>query len=91
MSNLTGSQIRAARAALGWSIETLAERSLISARTIKRMEAGNDIPSSTAANLNTIQTTLEAAGIEFIGSPGDRPGVRIGLPKLMPDRENREL
>jgi transcriptional regulator with XRE-family HTH domain len=91
MSNLTGSQIRAARAALGWSIETLAERSLISARTIKRMEAGNDIPSSTAANLNAIQTTLEAAGIEFIGAPDDRPGVRIGRLKSTPDHQNRGL
>jgi ribosome-binding protein aMBF1 (putative translation factor) len=77
MSNLTGLQIRAARAALGWSIDELAQRSLISARTIKRMEAINDIPASTAANLNAVKTTLEAAGIEFVGSPDDGPGVRL--------------
>ena len=45
------------------------------------MEAVNTVPSSTSANLNVIKTSLEAAGIEFIGAPDDRPGIRIGAPK----------
>jgi hypothetical protein len=28
--------------------------------------------------LVTIKTALESAGIEFIGSPSDRPGIRVG-------------
>jgi hypothetical protein len=45
------------------------------------MEAIDGIPGSTLANLNTIKLVLENAGIEFIGSPDDRPGIRIGAPK----------
>ena len=74
---ITGLQIRSGRAALNWSIEQLAAASSISVRTIKRMEATAGVPSSTKANLNAIKTSLEAAGIEFIGTPDDRPGIRI--------------
>ena len=83
MSTITGTQIRSARAALGWSIEVLAEVSSISPRTIKRMEAVDGIPGSTLANLNAIKLALENASIEFIGSPEDRPGIRIGAPKAL--------
>ena len=48
--------------------------------TIKRMEANDGAPVSTVANLNAIKSALEAAGIEFIGTPDDRPGIRIGRP-----------
>ena len=78
---ITGAQIRCARAALGWSITELAKRTAISARTILRMEAVNRVPSSTPANLNAIKSALEAGGIEFIGTPDDRPGIRIGSPQ----------
>jgi ribosome-binding protein aMBF1 (putative translation factor) len=81
MSSITGRQIRCARAALGWNIERLANASGISSSTIKRMEMHDGIPPSTTANLMAITTSLEAAGIEFIGSPEDRPGIRIGAPK----------
>ena len=77
---ITGAQIRCARAALGWSIADLAKKTAISTRTILRMEAVNHVPSSTPANLNAIKSALEAAGIEFIGTPDDRPGIRIGRP-----------
>jgi len=33
--------------------------------------------STTAANLKLIRETLEAAGVEFIGSAGEGPGVRL--------------
>ena len=74
---ITSEQIRSARAALDWSIEQLADATAISSRTIIRMEATAGVPSSTKANLITIKTALEAAGIEFIGTPDDRPGIRI--------------
>ena len=74
---ITSEQIRSARAALDWSIEELASATAISSRTIMRMEATTGVPSSTKANLKAIRTVLEAAGIEFIGTPDDRPGIRI--------------
>ena len=74
---VTGIQIRSARAALNWSIEQLSVASAVSVRTIKRMEATVGVPDSTKANLNAIKAALEAAGIEFIGTPDDRPGIRI--------------
>ena len=42
------------------------------------MEDGT--PNSTAANLAALETALEAAGIEFIGTPDDGPGIRIHQP-----------
>ena len=74
---LTSGQIKMARAALGWSIDVLAEKTSISSRTIKRIEATSGIPNATAANLKLIKQTLEKAGIEFIGSVDDGPGVRL--------------
>jgi transcriptional regulator with XRE-family HTH domain len=73
---ITGAQIRAARAFLRWSAEELADRSGVGARTIKRFEASDGIPPSRSMTLLELKTALEAAGIEFVGAPTDRPGVR---------------
>ena len=74
---LCGVQVRMARAALGWSVSDLASHSGVSVSTIKRLE--NDARSSarTVVNTNAVKTALEAAGIEFVGTPTDRPGVRL--------------
>lgn len=77
MSNITSSQIRSARYGLKISVQTLSDWSGVSARTIKRMEAEVGVPKSTLPNLNAVQTALEAAGIEFIGTPDNGPGIRI--------------
>ena len=74
---ISGPQIRAARAALKFSIDDLARLSGVSSRTIKRMEAEEGIPSSTRPNMHAIVSTLEAAGIEFIGAPDEGPGIRL--------------
>ena len=74
---LTSGQIKMARAALGWSIDVLAEKTSISSRTIKRIENTIGIPNATAANLKLIKQTLEQAGVEFIGSADDGPGIRL--------------
>ena len=66
-----------ARAALGWSVDVLAEKTSISSRTIKRIEATIGIPNATAANLKLIKQTLEQAGVEFIGTAEEGPGVRL--------------
>jgi len=74
---ITGLQIRSARAALKISAEELARASGVSSRTIKRMEAEDGLPGSNLPNLTAVRSTLENAGIEFIGSPDDAPGIRI--------------
>ena len=74
---IVSSQIRAARIALRWSVEELASQSGVSVRTIKRMEAVDGTPNSTIPNLNSVKSALESAGIEFIGTPDDAPGIRI--------------
>ena len=78
---VTGAQIRSARHALKISVEKLSLLSSVSVRTIKRMEAEDGTPNSTIPNLIAIKAALESAGIEFIGSPEDRPGIRIGKPR----------
>jgi hypothetical protein len=75
---VTGAQIRAARALIGWSMTTLAHRSGISYPTIQR--AG--IPRLQAPNLAAIQRTLEDAGVVFLEDHELReggPGVRLAL------------
>lgn len=77
---LTGIQIRAARGALRLSIEQLAAMTGVSARTIKRMEVEDGIPPSNRPNIEAILTALAGAGIEFIGTPEDGPGIRLRRP-----------
>ena len=77
---LTGLQIRAARAALNITAKELAERAGISLPTIQRFESVDDVPPSRTSTLGQVQAVLEAAGIEFIGSPSDRPGIRVSTP-----------
>lgn len=75
---ISSNQIRAAKAILRWSGERLAKESGVSLSTIRRVEAAEGVPEM--QNLKTIiaiKKTLEAAGVEFIGSPDDRPGVRL--------------
>ena len=74
---ISSGQIRAARALLRWSALELAQISGIGVATIRRLELVDGVPSSNARTLMQIQKTLEAVGIEFIGSPDDRPGVRL--------------
>ncbi len=80
MSMITGVQIRSARAALRWSVQQLAERAGVGTQTIKRFEVVEGIPQSRTQTLLDIKAALEAAGIEFIGTPEDRPGIRLSRP-----------
>ena len=69
--------MRAARALLRWSAADLSERSSVGTATIQRMEVMDGVPAGNVKTLVAIQQALEGAGIEFIGSPDDGPGVRL--------------
>ena len=55
----------------------LAELSGVAYTTIVRMESSDGIPSGQVKTLDAVQKILEEAGIEFVGSPDDGPGVRL--------------
>ena len=75
---ITAQQIRAAKAILRWAGERLAHESGLSLSTIRRVELGDGVPEAQSVKtLIAIRQALEAAGIEFIGTPEDGPGVRI--------------
>ena len=80
MSSVSVKQIMMARAALGWSFDEFAKRSSVSARTIRRIERENGLEAATAANVKLITDTLQSAGVEFIGTPEDGPGIRLWSP-----------
>jgi len=71
---MTAAQIRAARALIGMTQAELAAMSGVSLPTIKRIETGADAKVSTVASL---QSALEAAGVEFIPENGGGAGVRL--------------
>ena len=66
-----------ARAALRWSIKELAALSGVSVPTIFRLEQENGLAPSRTQTLLGIKSTFEAAGVEFIGTSENSPGVRI--------------
>ena len=74
---ITSAQIRAARGMLDWSRKDLAQASGLSFASMMRLESFNGIPSSNFKTLEAIRLAFERAGIEFIGSPDDGPGVRL--------------
>ena len=79
--SITSEQIRAAKAIIRWSGEDLAQAAGVSLSSIRRIEAASGIPKN--QNMKTvlaIKTALEAAGVEFIGTADDRPGVRLNCP-----------
>ena len=74
---ITSGQIKAARALLGVTATKLAELSAVAYTTVVRLESSSGVPSSQVKTLDTVQKALEKAGVEFIGTPDDRPGVRL--------------
>jgi transcriptional regulator with XRE-family HTH domain len=74
---ITSDQIRAARALLKWSAEDLANEAKVGIATVRRFELNKGVPSGQVRILGALKATLEAGGIEFIGTPEDRPGVRL--------------
>lgn len=67
-------QSKMARAAVGWGVRDLAKEAGVSVDTVSRLERGEELQPRTLA---AIQAALEAAGVIFIDSNGDGPGVRL--------------
>lgn len=74
---ITGAQLRAARALLRWSAESLAEKTKIGVATIRRAETADGQLAMTEGNQLAIRRALEAAGVIFIAENGEGPGVRL--------------
>ena len=74
---ISGMQIRCARSALRWSVQELSTRSMVSTSTIKRIEAQDGVPSATFANLAALKSAFENAGITFVGTADNGPGIRL--------------
>ena len=72
---ISGRQIRAARALLGWSGQELADKCGISLKTLRRYEPQNGIPAGNTKVLESIETVLEGHGIILTGDPVKDPGV----------------
>lgn len=78
---ISGGQIRAARGLVNWSAEALANAVGVTRQTIQRLEQHDGVPPSRSQTLEEIQRAFETAGVEFIGTPDDRPGVRLARPE----------
>jgi transcriptional regulator with XRE-family HTH domain len=70
------SQIRAARALLGWSQSRLARAAGIGLATLQRVEQSEGIVKGNFATVLKIQKALEHAGISF-SDEGGEIGVRL--------------
>src|SRR3984893_4252028 len=67
-------QCRMARAALQIGVRDLATLAKVSASTVARFEAGDELKERT---VDAMRAALENAGVEFIAENGGGPGVRL--------------
>lgn len=74
---ITSEQIRAARAILRMTVADLSAASNVGVATIKRIEAVNGIPPAHAKTIDQITQAMNLAGVEFVGTPHDSPGIRL--------------
>lgn len=74
---ISGAQLRAARALLGISSKDLATHSGVGWATVRRFELSDGVPAGRESTLQSLKSTLEAQGVEFIGDPVTSPGVRL--------------
>ena len=80
LMSITPDQCRASRALLNWSQDTLAENAQVARATVNDFENSQRIPIKN--NMVIIQSSMEAAGIEFIDENGGGVGVRFRELKL---------
>ena len=78
LTMISGKQIRAARALLGWKQRELAAAAGLSEVSIKNAERG--VVDSRGSTLNAIQRAFDRAGVVFLDTGDTRnggPGVRL--------------
>jgi len=85
-----GAQIRAARALLNWSASEVADKFGSTRNTIQRLEQAEGVPSTKLQTILELKRAFEDAGVEFIGSPQDGPGVRLRSSKTQHNSEPLE-
>jgi transcriptional regulator with XRE-family HTH domain len=71
------SQIRAARALLGWSQANLAQCAGVSLATLQRIEQSKGVVKGNFSTILKLQTALEEAGIRFSEDDAGEIGVRL--------------
>jgi len=74
-NQISGAQIRAARALLDITLFDLERFTAINERTLRRYEAQDGVPPDRSGNLAKVRLTLEAMGVEFIITSDDARGV----------------
>ena len=76
---IKGAQVRAARALLGWSARALAHKAHVPEHSLEWIEGAGKITAKDWEALEALGSTLEDAGIEFIGTIGVqmRPKKRV--------------
>ena len=76
--SITSEQIHAAKAMIRWSVDDLVIASGLSLSSIRRIEALTGLPQAQSMRtVLAIKEAFELAGVEFIVSPTDDPGVRL--------------
>jgi transcriptional regulator with XRE-family HTH domain len=74
-------QLRAGRALLDWSQDTLAERSDVGIATVRRLEGQRGILRGSIRSVWALQGALEQGGVIFLTeTDGLGPGVRLARP-----------
>ena len=81
---ITGMQVRAAKALLNWTGSELSARAGVGLSTVRRIEGCDGMLETASIKvLQAIKIAFESAGVEFIGSPEDGPGVRLITKKTL--------
>jgi transcriptional regulator with XRE-family HTH domain len=75
------SQIRAARALLGWSQGKLARTAGVGLTTLQRIEQNEGVVKGNFSTILKIQKAFEKAGIEFTDNEGAKIGVHLPIAK----------
>jgi len=75
------SQIRAARALLGWSQSKLAHVAGVGLATLQRIEQNEGVVKGNFSTILKIQKVLEQAGIQFDDDQAGEIGVRLQIGK----------
>ena len=81
MRKFSVEQVKAARMLLGWDQSQLAAAASVGIATVKRIEICTGSLPSTPRITAKLQLALEQAGIEFLGTPDSKPGVRLKITK----------